>query len=95
MTQYSYTYIMTNRTNTVLYTGVTSDLKKRTFEHKNGFGGHFTSKYKVCKLVYYLVFEDIREAITMEKRIKGGSRLKKIRLVEGMNPDWNDLTDGL
>ena len=86
---------MTNKTNSVLYTGVTSDLKKRTFEHKNGLGGHFTSKYHVCKLVYYLVFEDIKEAITLEKRIKGGSRLKKIKLVEGMNPDWNDLIDSL
>ena len=86
---------MTNKTNSVLYTGVTSDLKKRTFEHKNGLGGHFTSKYNVCKLVYYQVFEDIKEAITLEKRIKGGSRLKKIKLVEGMNPDWNDLTDSL
>lgn len=86
---------MTNKTNSVLYTGVTSDLKKRAFQHKTGMGGHFTSKYNVHKLVYYQVFEDIREAITMEKKIKGGSRLKKIKLIEGMNPSWNDLIDSL
>lgn len=86
---------MTNKSNTVLYTGVTSDLKKRVYEHKTGIGGHFTSKYRVCKLVYYQVFEDIREAITMEKRIKGDSRIKKMKLIEGMNSSWSDLADSL
>ncbi len=84
---------MTNKSNRVLYTGVTSDLKKRIYQHKNGSGGIFTSKYKVNKLVYYLVFENIIEAITEEKRIKGGSRRQKVDLIQGMNPGWRDLYD--
>ncbi len=86
---------MTNKSNRVLYTGVTSDLIKRVYQHKNGFGGIFSSKYNVNKLVYYLVFEDIREAISEEKRIKGGSRQKKIYMIENMNPEWRDLYDEL
>ena len=86
---------MTNHSNSVLYTGVTSDLKKRVYQHKNGYGGKFTSKYKVTKLVYYLVFENIVEAITKEKRVKGGSRQKKIELIQKMNPTWRDLYDEL
>lgn len=86
---------MTNKTNKVLYTGVTSDLMKRVYQHKNGLGGIFSSKYKVNKLVYYQVFGNIIEAITEEKRIKGGSRQKKIDLIENMNPQWRDLYDEL
>lgn len=93
MNKQGFLYMMTNKSNTVIYTGVTSDLKKRVYQHKNGIGGIFTSKYKVNKLIYYLVFENIVEAITEEKRIKGGSRQQKIDLIESMNPEWRDLYD--
>lgn len=86
---------MTNKSNRVIYTGVTADLQKRVYEHKNGQGGIFTRKYRVNKLVYYMAFENIVEAITEEKRIKGGSRQKKIELVERMNPQWRDLYNEL
>jgi putative endonuclease len=84
-------YIMANRYDTVLYTGVTNDLAKRAQQHKQGLGGGFTSKYNATKLVYYEVFDDSRTAIEREKQIKAGSRQKKIDLVNGMNPAWNDL----
>lgn len=86
-------YILTNKNNTVLYTGVTSDLRKRLYEHKNKlFESSFTARYNVSKLVYYEVFTSIEEAIAREKQIKAGSRKKKIALIENMNPKWNDLT---
>lgn len=86
-------YILTNKNNTVLYTGVTSDLRKRLYEHKNKlFVSSFTSRYNVLKLVYYEVFTSIEEAIAREKQIKGGSRKKKIVMIEGMNPEWRDLS---
>ena len=88
-------YIMTNKHNTVLYTGVTNDLKRRVFEHRNGFGGVFTSKYRVNKLVYYELIEDAYSAIMREKQIKGGSRQKKIDLIESFNPEWKDLWEEL
>ena len=84
-------YMMTNRYDTVLYTGVTNDLAKRAHQHKQGLGGGFTSKYNATKLVYYEVFDDSRTAIEREKQLKAGSRQKKIDLVNGMNPAWNDL----
>jgi putative endonuclease len=86
-------YIMTNAKNTVLYTGVTNNLKRRAYEHKHGQGGVFTKKYNVNKLVYYEVGGDIRAAIAREKQIKGGSRQKKIDLVNSLNPEWRDLYD--
>ncbi len=86
-------YILTNKNNTVLYTGVTSDLRKRLYEHKNKlFVSSFTSRYNVLKLVYYKVFTSIEEAIAREKQIKGGSRKKKIVMIEGTNPEWRDLS---
>jgi putative endonuclease len=88
-------YIMTNKVNTVLYTGVTNDLYRRVLQHKNGKGGAFTSKYNIIKLVYYECGEDITAAITREKQIKGGSRQAKIDLVNSINPTWNDLFDEL
>lgn len=89
-------YIMTNEFNTVIYTGVTSDLLARISEHKNkNHIGSFTSRYKVSKLVYYESFHDIEEAISREKQIKGGSRKKKIALIESMNPGWEDLYNKL
>ena len=93
--QQSYVYIMTNKYNTVLYTGVTSDLKKRAWQHKEKLADGFTRRYNVTKLVYYEVFHDIRDAIMREKQIKGGSRQKKIDLIQSMNTDWHDLYDDL
>jgi len=87
-------YILTNKLNTVLYTGVTSNLLKRLYEHKNKiYKGSFTSKYGVFKLVYYKVFTRIEDAISREKQIKAGSRLKKENLILAMNPNWYDLSD--
>ena len=92
MTERQYcVYIMTNTHNTVLYTGVTNDLKCRAFQHKNGQGGVFTKKYNIHKLVYYEVGDDIHYAIFSEKQIKAGSRQKKIDLINSLNPEWNDL----
>jgi putative endonuclease len=84
-------YIMTNAHHTVLYTGVTNNLKRRVFQHKQGEGGVFTKKYNVHKLVYYEVGDDIHFAIMREKQIKGGSRQKKIDLINCLNPEWEDL----
>jgi putative endonuclease len=84
-------YIMTNKYNTVLYTGVTNNLMRRVWEHKEGFGSTFTNRYRVEKLVYYDSYENINLAIEREKQIKGGSRQKKINLINGFNPNWNDL----
>jgi len=86
---------MTNLRNTALYTGVTSDLSKRVYEHKAKLVKGFTKKYNICKLVYYEVFTDVIDAISREKQIKGGSRKKKIQMIEFMNPQWNDLAKEL
>ncbi len=89
-----YIYIMTNQVNTVLYTGVTSKLKERIWEHKTKLHQlSFTSKYNINKLVYYEEHSNIREAISREKQIKAGSRKKKLELIERMNPEWKDLYD--
>ena len=90
-----YVYIMTNEHNTVLYTGVTNDLVRRAHEHRTGQGGVFTSRYRANKLVYYEIAEDASTAIAREKQIKGGSRQKKIELIEDMNPEWIDLYEEL
>jgi len=82
---------MSNKANTVIYTGVTSDLIARVYQHKSKTADGFTKKYNVVKLVYYEIFEDITEAIKREKQIKAGSRKKKIELIESINPNWNDL----
>jgi len=84
-------YIMTNTHDTVLYTGVTSDLANRVLQHKSGVGGIFTRKYNIHKLVYYEVGNDIYDAVAREKQIKGGSRQKKIDLINRSNPEWKDL----
>ena len=86
-------YIMTNAHNTVIYCGVTNNLARRVYEHKNGLGGIFTKKYNVNKLVYYEVGDNVNAALAREKQIKGGSRKKKIDLVNGVNPEWKDLFD--
>ena len=86
-------YIMTNKNNAVLYTGVTNDLNRRVYEHKNKLLEGFTKKYNVDKLVFYEVYDDINNAIAREKQIKGGSRVRKIKLIEEMNSGWKDLFD--
>ncbi|MEM7650535.1 MAG: GIY-YIG nuclease family protein [Pseudomonadota bacterium] len=84
-------YILTNKKNGTLYTGVTSDLPKRIYEHKNEITDGFTAKYGCKTLVYYEAFDDMQNAILREKQIKGGSRKKKIKLIESLNPNWQDL----
>jgi putative endonuclease len=88
-------YIMTNIHNTVLYTGVTNNLKRRVFQHKNGEGGAFTKRYNIHKLVYYELGDNIHMAILREKQIKAGSRQRKIDLVNSLNPEWEDLYENL
>ncbi len=88
-------YILTNRTNNVLYTGVTSDLKKRIYEHRSKLVEGFTKKYNVTKFVYYEVFDTSYDAISREKQIKAGSRQKKLDLVNSMNKQWVDLYEEL
>jgi putative endonuclease len=87
-----YIYILTNNNNSVLYTGVTSDLKERLVQHKSKkYRNSFSAKYNLNKLVYYECFDTIGEAIKREKQIKSGSRNKKINMINGINPEWNDL----
>lgn len=95
MNRQYYIYIMTNKRNTTVYTGVTNALKRRVYEHKEKRVDGFTKKYNITKLVYYEVFEDIENAILREKQIKGGSRQKKIELINSMNKEWRDLYEEL
>ena len=87
----SFIYIMTNKLNTVFYIGVTENLIKRVYQHKNKLVSGFTEKYNINKLVYYEIYEDITEAIKREKQLKGGSRQKKIDLIKNHNPKFTDL----
>ena len=91
MSKQAFVYILANKTGRVLYTGVTSDLKKRVWQHKHAGLPGFTLKYHVHKLVYYEVFDRVEDAIFREKQIKAGSRKKKIRLIESTNPSFKDL----
>ena len=91
MNKQYYVYIATNRTDSVLYTGVTNNLIKRMYEHKNKLVSGFTSKYNVNKLVYYDAFNNPQEAISAEKRIKGWIRKKKLLLIKSINPRFDDL----
>jgi putative endonuclease len=93
MDKKGYVYIMANKYNTVLYTGVTSDIKGRVYQHKQHIIEGFTKKYKINKLVYYEIAENIEAAIMREKQIKAGSRKKKIQLIINMNPEWRDLCE--
>jgi putative endonuclease len=88
-------YIMTNKSDRVLYTGVTNDLVRRVFEHKEKRVPGFTKRHNVDKLVYYESYEDPVVAIEREKKIKAGSKAKKLRLIESMNPEWDDLYDAI
>jgi putative endonuclease len=84
---------MTNISNTVLYTGVTNNLERRVFEHKNNLTEGFSKKYNIHKLVFFETTNDIKSAIAREKQIKGWLRIKKIKLIETANPEWKDLSD--
>ena len=87
-----YVYIMTNPSHTVLYVGVTNNLKRRVHEHKHKLVEGFTSKYNVTYLVYYEETSDVRAAIAREKQIKGWVRARKVALIEASNPAWRDLS---
>lgn len=86
-----YIYLLTNKYNTVIYTGVINNLQRRIYEHKEKLIDGFTKKYNIDKLVHYEIFYDAYSAISREKQIKGGSRKNKINLIESMNKEWKDL----
>ena len=86
-----YVYIMTNTYNKVLYVGVTNDISRRIYEHKQHAVKGFTQKYNVDKCVYYSSFNDIKEALANEKRIKGWTRAKKIELIKSVNPEMKEI----
>ena len=86
-----YVYIMSNKNRTTFYIGITSDLKLRITDHKNGVGSEFTTKYKLDNLLYYEDFPDIYQAIDREKQLKNWHRQWKINLIQSMNPEMNDL----
>jgi putative endonuclease len=88
-------YILASQKNGTLYTGITNDLVRRVYEHKNDLIKGFTSKYRINRLVYYEQIADIRSAIIREKQIKKWNRKWKIELIEAMNPGWTDLYDDL
>ncbi|MFP6899758.1 MAG: GIY-YIG nuclease family protein [Opitutales bacterium] len=85
-------YVMTNKRNGTLYVGVSGRLWERVLEHKNGRHEGFTKRYQLTQLVYFETFGDVNNAIRREKRLKSGSRRKKLHLIESMNPDWSDLS---
>ena len=92
MSRQYHVYILTNEARTVLYTGMTNDLARRIDQHRSGQVPGFTKRYRVDRLVYHESFADVLEAIAREKQIKGGSRKKKEDLVNGLNPEWKDLS---
>lgn len=89
-----YVYFLTNKNNTVIYIGVTSNIKQRIFEHKTKKHKGFSSKYNCNKLIYFEEFSSIQEAIQREKQLKSGNRSKKEKLINTINPNWNDLSEG-
>jgi putative endonuclease len=91
----AYVYIMSNRRNGILYTGVTTDLPRRAFEHRGGVVAGFTKRYGLKLLAYYEVFDDVRDAIQREKNIKHWPRAWKVRLIHGFNAEWADLYESL
>ena len=91
-----YVYIMANQQVNVIYTGVTKDLRRRVYEHKNHLDkGSFTARYNVEKLVYFEVTSDVESAIEREKQIKGWNRKRKNKMIENKNPDWMDLYENI
>ena len=95
MNKQSYVYILFNKRNGTLYTGVTSNLIQRINQHKSKTHDGFTKKYNIDKLGYYEIFNDMHNAIAREKRIKAGSRANKVALIEQQNPEWRDLWDDI
>ena len=91
----AYVYILSNKRNGTLYVGVTSNLVKRIFEHKEKVVNGFSAKYNLDLLVYYEEWWSIEEAIQREKKLKAGNRKKKLNLIESINPDWKDLSEYL
>ncbi|EMR02645.1 GIY-YIG nuclease family protein [Cesiribacter andamanensis] len=90
-----YVYLLSNKSGSVLYVGVTNDLQRRVLEHKSGYNpGSFTSRYKVHKLVWWEELPSPEEAIAREKQLKGGSRARKVQLIQAHNPQWLDLSQG-
>ena len=87
-----YVYIMTSRSKT-LYTGVTNNLVRRVFEHKQGVGSQFTQKYRITRLVHFEDTQDVQAALTREKQIKSWTRAKKLKLIDADNPEWKDLSE--
>ncbi|MBQ9118217.1 MAG: GIY-YIG nuclease family protein [Clostridia bacterium] len=90
-----YVYVLVNKTNKVMYVGVTNDLQRRLYEHKKELVEGFTKRYHIHKLVYYEEYSDVKEAIAREKQIKGFLRVRKNQLVETINPNWVDLSSEL
>jgi len=88
-------YILASKRNGTLYTGVTSNLTQRVWQHKNNSADGFTKRYSVHMLVYFELADEMLAAIAREKQIKGGSRARKLALIESMNPDWRDLYDDI
>jgi len=95
MTRQPAVYVLTNKRNGALYTGVTSDLVRRIWEHRHHLVEGFTSQYNVHKLIYFELHDDITQAIIREKQIKKWRRAWKLRMIEAMNPDWKDLYDSI
>ena len=95
MAKHGFVYIITNRNNTVLYTGVTSNLIQRIYQHRTKAVKGFSAKYQCEKLVYFEQAEEMIEAIAREKQIKAGSRAKKEKLINKLNPNWDDLYQSL
>ena len=87
-----YVYILTNQYNTVVYTGVTNNLERRLYEHRNHLVDGFTKRYNLNKLIYFETTSDVRSAIEREKQMKGWTRAKKNALIESVNPKWNDIS---
>jgi len=92
MPKMAYVYILANRPNGALYTGVTSDLQQRMLQHRSGTFHGFTFRYNICLLVWYIAGEDIVSAIELEKKIKNRNRQWKVTLIEKTNPQWRDLS---
>jgi len=88
-----YVYILTNKFNRVLYIGITNDLVRRMFEHKNKLVSGFTNKYNLVKLIYYEITDDVRNAIKREKQLKNWHREWKTNLINQFNPEWHDLSE--
>lgn len=92
-TRQCFVYIMTNKINNVLYTGVTNNLQKRVWQHQKHLLPGFSSKYNIKKLVYYEIYNDIKNAIAREKQIKAGSKQRKVDLIKKVNPEYKDLSE--